>query len=320
MFASSCASSWIRLTASLASCSFMSGPPVMFTSTPRAPLIESSSSSGFEMAAWAALSARPSPVARPVPISAMPISLMIVRTSAKSRLMMPCTVIRSEIPCTAFSSTSSAIRNASIMVVSCPAICSSRSFGIVISVSTTSCRASMPCSAWRLRTPPSKRKGLVTTATVSAPSSLATSATIGAPPVPVPPPSPAVTNTMSAPASTSRNRSREFSAELRPTLGSAPAPRPRSPRWIFAAARFSDSACASVLVATKSTPDSPARIIVLTAFPPPPPTPTTLIRARRSVACSNSIISSPHEPDGLTVTRFRENRSTRRADFQRISP
>ena len=48
---------------------------------------------------------------------------------------------------------------------------------------------------------PSKPKGLVTTATVRMPSSLATAATTGAAPVPVPPPRPAVTKTMSAPAS-----------------------------------------------------------------------------------------------------------------------
>ena len=40
-----------------------------------------------------------------------------------------------------------------------------------------------------MRFPPSKGNGLVTTATVKIPKSLATSATIGAPPVPVPPPS-----------------------------------------------------------------------------------------------------------------------------------
>ena len=48
----------------------------------------------------------------------------------------------------------------------------------------------------------------MTTPTVSAPSSRAISATIGAPPVPVPPPSPAVTKTMSAPLSASLSSSR----------------------------------------------------------------------------------------------------------------
>ena len=50
-----------------------------------------------------------------------------------------------------------------------------------------------------MRRGPSKPKGLVTTATVSASSSLASDAITGAAPVPVPPPRPAVTNTMSAP-------------------------------------------------------------------------------------------------------------------------
>src|SRR5262244_1302468 len=38
------------------------------------------------------------------------------------------------------------------------------------------------------------------------------------------------------------------------------------------------SACASVLATTKSTPCSPAVIMLLTALPPAPPTPNTVIR------------------------------------------
>ena len=108
-----------------------------------------------------------------------------------------------------------------------PASASSRWFGIVISVSTTRCSSSRPRSAWRMRTLPSKPKGLVTTPTVSAPTSRATSAITGAAPVPVPPPRPAVTNTMSAPVSRSRMRSRSSSAASRPRSGFAPQPRPR---------------------------------------------------------------------------------------------
>ena len=86
---------------------------------------------------------------------------------------------------------------------------SSFSLGITISVSTCSRRRSIPSSAWRLRWEPSKSNGLVTTPTVSAPTScLATSAITGAAPVPVPPPSPAVTKTMSAPLSASLISSR----------------------------------------------------------------------------------------------------------------
>jgi hypothetical protein len=40
------------------------------------------------------------------------------------------------------------------------------------------------------------------------------------------------------------------------------------------------SACASVLMATNSTPRSPASIMRLTALTPPPPMPTTLMTAR----------------------------------------
>ena len=84
----------------------------------------------------------------------------------------------------------------------------------------------MPTSAWLDRRRPSNENGRVTTPTVSASSSRAISATIGAPPVPVPPPSPAVTKTMSAPLSASFSSSRDSVAASRPTAGSAPAPRP----------------------------------------------------------------------------------------------
>ncbi len=75
--------------------------------------------------------------------------------------------------------------------------------GITIIASTRSLRFFIPSSDALKRFLPSKVKGLVTTATVSAPISRATSATIGAAPVPVPPPIPAVMKTMSAPSSTS---------------------------------------------------------------------------------------------------------------------
>src|SRR5579872_3818469 len=47
-------------------------------------------------------------------------------------------------------------------------------------------------------------------------------------------------------------------------------------------ARFWASACASVLVTTKSTPSRLDRIMLLTALPPAPPTPTTVMRGRSS--------------------------------------
>ena len=83
--------------ASFTSNSPISGPPVMLRRIPVAPSIDASSS-GDETAERAASAARPSPDATPMPISAEPASRMIVRTSAKSRLTSPGTVIRSVMP------------------------------------------------------------------------------------------------------------------------------------------------------------------------------------------------------------------------------
>ena len=54
-----------------------------------APLMDTSSSRGLEMARWAASTVRCCPLPRPTPMSARPLSFMMVRTSAKSMLMMP---------------------------------------------------------------------------------------------------------------------------------------------------------------------------------------------------------------------------------------
>src|SRR6185312_9313551 len=124
--------------------------------------------------------------------------------------------------------------------------------------------------------------GLVTTATVSAPISLASDAIIGAAPAPVPPPRPVVTNTISAPSSASIILSASSSAPRRPISGLAPAPSPLVslvPNWIFTGARDICNACKSVLATTNSTPSMPEQIIRFTALPPPPPTPITLILA-----------------------------------------
>ena len=140
---------------------------------------------------------------------------------------------------------------------------------------------------------PSYENGLDTTATVSAPSDLATSATIGAAPVPVPPPIPAAMKTIWAPLNASSMRLRDSSASWRPTSGRMPAPRPVSPIWIILWASECDKACASVLAAINSTPETPLLIICWTALPPAPPTPTTLMMVP-SVALStisNSMIS-----------------------------
>ena len=241
------------------------------------------SSSGEEIAARAASTARLSPRATPMPMSADPASFMIVRTSAKSRLIRPGTVMRSVMPCTPWRRMSSTMLNASVTGVERSTTCSRRSFSMTMSASTLSRSVWIPCSAWSARSLPSKPNGRVTTPTVSAPISRPMSAMTGAPPVPVPPPSPAVTKTMSAPLSASLSSSRLSSAAACPTRGSAPAPSPRvarEPMWIFSSASVMRSACASVFTATNSTPETPASTIRVTAFVPPPPIPTTLMTAR----------------------------------------
>ena len=179
----------------------------------------------------------------------MPIPCMTVRTSAKSRLMKPGTVMRSLMPCTACLNTSSAALNASPIEAVCETAANNRSFGMVITVSTDSCNSRSPCSACCNRRRPSNRKGFVTTATVNAPNSVANDATIGAPPVPVPPPRPVVTKTMSEPSSTSMILSVSSSAACRPTSGSAPAPRKRISRPASPMTRSSSSPAS-----TKSLP------------------------------------------------------------------
>ena len=59
---------------------------------------ETLSSSGLAIACWAASMARFSPRPIPVPMRAEPPSCMTVRTSAKSTLTRPVTLIREEIP------------------------------------------------------------------------------------------------------------------------------------------------------------------------------------------------------------------------------
>ena len=125
------------------------------------------------MAIRAASTPRFSPLATPMPMRAEPALRMMVRTSAKSRLMRPGTVMRSVMPCTPWRSTSSATLKASMMEVRFSTTWSRRSLGMMMRVSTFLASASMPASAWLARLRPSKLKGLVTTPTVRAPSSRA---------------------------------------------------------------------------------------------------------------------------------------------------
>ena len=229
MLASAWATPWMISAAAFISNRPMLDGPVMLSSTPRAPSI-ADSSSGLEIAALAAATARSSPLAWPMPISAEPACDSTIFTSAKSVLISPGVVIRLVMPDTPWSSTSSAILNALSTLVFSLATVSRRSLGMTISVSTFSLSRCTPVSACTARRRPSKENGRVTTPTVSAPRPREISAITGAPPVPVPPPSPAVMNTMSAPFTISSISSWCASAADRPTSGSLPAPRPRVSR------------------------------------------------------------------------------------------
>ncbi len=144
----------------------------MLTSTPRASAMLTSSSSGHATACSAASRARSAPAALAEPIIAMPISAITVRTSAKSTLIMPGQLMISAMPATAPCSTSLAALNASSSVTWLPSTSISLSLGTTISESTWGESASMPSCAMRWRLP-SNANGLVTTATVRMPSSLA---------------------------------------------------------------------------------------------------------------------------------------------------
>ncbi len=179
------------------------------------------------------------------------------------------------------------------MVASRPSTVISFSLGIVISESQWLDSSSMPFKATCMRRRPSKGKGLVTTATVRMPISLASWAITGAAPVPVPPPMPAVMNTMSAPVIASTMRSRSSSAACRPTSGLAPAPRPLvtpEPNCRMRLAPVPRIACASVLAQMNSTPSRLEFTMCATALPPPPPTPTTLMTALGAVRSTSSNI------------------------------
>src|SRR5579884_2506652 len=220
---------------------------------------------------------------------------IIVLISAKSRLMIPVIVMISEIPWTPCRRMSSAMRKASKKLVPLSTNSMRRSFGMQITVSTAWLNSVSPYSACVILRRPSNANGFVTTATVSAPSSRARLATMGAPPVPVPPPSPAVTKTMSAPSRASTILSVSSSAAARPTSGLAPAPSPFvsfAPSWILSGALDISSAWRSVFATMNSTPSTLAAIIRLTAFPPPPPTPITLILAPRRMLSEKSTRNS----------------------------
>ena len=173
MFASFPASSKMMDVASSTSINVRSGPPVMFTNTPCAPEMEALSSNGLEMACWDAKTARSSPLAVPVPITASPMFFMTVSTSAKSRLINPWTLMRSEMPLDAWCRIESASLNASTTVVLLSTMDMSFWFGIVITVSHAFRNSVTPANPRFMRFGPSKLKGIVTTPTVNIPISRA---------------------------------------------------------------------------------------------------------------------------------------------------
>ncbi len=102
---------------------------------------------GELIAIFAASSARFSPVAIPIPIRAEPASAMIAFISAKSMLIIPGVVIKSEMPSTADFKTSSHIAKAFFALVSLEILDRSLSFGITIVASTACFNSSSPASA-----------------------------------------------------------------------------------------------------------------------------------------------------------------------------
>ena len=237
------------------------------------------------MARLAASVARFSPTATPDPMMAGPTSFITVRRSAKSALISPGTLMRSVIPFTACRRTLSAIDSISESRLFFCIKESRRSLGTVMMVSAYFCISFQPFSALRIRYLPSKLNGLVTTATVKAPSSLLSLATMGAAPVPVPPPRPAVTKTISVPFRIFFNSSTDSRAAWAPISGSAPAPRPfviPGPSCRQISAFDCSRACLSVFATINSTPRSPLATMVLIALPPPPPIPMTLTFATPS--------------------------------------
>mmetsp|Transcript_12712 Transcript_12712/g.23828 ORF Transcript_12712/g.23828 Transcript_12712/m.23828 type:complete len:267 (+) Transcript_12712:2805-3605(+) len=234
------------------------------------------------MAAPAASSAPVLPDPMPIPINAVPALLITERTSAKSTFMRPGLIMISEIPTTPCLKISSATAKALFMGVSSGIISKRRSLETMITVSTCSFNLLIACTACVILLFPSKRNGLVTIPIVNAPASLATSATTGAAPLPVPPPIPLVTKQRSHPSTTAAISRRDSSAAIRPTSGFPPAPKPRvavDPILSTLAPLALDlpRACASVLMAQKSTPPTRVSSMRSTALQPPPPTPTTLI-------------------------------------------
>jgi len=121
---------------------------------------------------------------------------------------------------------------------------------------------------------------------VSAPSSRADFATIGAAPVPVPPPRPTVIKTMSHPLTAFLISSSFSRAASSPIWGMDPAPRPRVlclPMRILVSATVRERCWASVLIATRRAPWIPSSFIRVMVLEPLPPHPITAISVFNSL-------------------------------------
>ena len=265
----------------------------MLNRIPWAPAMLTSSS-GLAIAIRAASTARFSPVARPIPISAEPASFMIARTSAKSRLIRPGIVMMSLIPWTPWRRTSSTTRKASMIEVFFWTTSLSRSFGIVIRVSTWALSSSAAFSATSLRLAPSNAERLGHDADRQRAGVLRQLGDDrgGAGAGPAAEPGGDEDHVRVGEGLGDLLASPPRPPARRSTL-SPPAPRPRvilSPMRILCGASDWRSAWASVLQAMNSTPIISARIIRLTALLPPPPTPMTRMSAKFSESDRNAIV------------------------------
>ena len=145
--ASGSTSALILFTAWSTSNNVKSLPPVIFINSPFAPWREYSSINGLFKAISVATIALFSPSASPVPIIALPIELITVSTSAKSRLIIPGLTIKSVTlwtPC--FKTLFDKLNDSSNVVVSL-AILKRFWFGTTITVSKCFLNSSKPSTA-----------------------------------------------------------------------------------------------------------------------------------------------------------------------------
>ena len=174
-------------------------PPVILIKRPLAPWREYSSINGLLRAISVAAIALFSPSASPVPIIALPIALITVSTSAKSKLIMPGLTIKSVTLWTPCLRTLLDKLNDSSKVVVSLAILKRFWLGTTITVSKCFLNSSSPSKALLILFGPSYENGSVVTPTVRIFNSLAALAITCDAPVPVPPPIPDVIKTILAP-------------------------------------------------------------------------------------------------------------------------